>query len=482
MFRSVFAKYMTAFATIIFISFLLLSIIITATISLDSIHEHMDEIESVTDTFAEVLSDKFEQGSTANFQEFLKENATDIAYSLEIALASGRELNIFVSDVYGNILFPSDNTFTEKVPSHVLETVKKTNTFKEYSNLGGVLEQESDVYARAVIDTTHANNVVGILFACSFPDSLASLPDILYKTVFMSSLWVMLAALIAVYFISDRIIQPLKAMSNASKAFAKGNFDERVTVEGYDEIAELALAFNNMADSLARLEKMRNSFLANVSHDLRTPMTAIAGFIDGINSGAIPPEKHGYYLNIISSEIHRLSRLVTQILDISRLESGERKFTLAKTDICETARLVLISFEQKIYDKKLDVAFDCDEDSLFVLADKDAMHQVIYNLTENAIKFSKEKGELKITIQRVDKKQIQVIVYNEGIGMAKEELPFVFDRFYKTDKSRGLDKNGVGLGLYIVKTIVDAQNGTITVDSVMGEHCAFTLKFNEYEK
>ena len=174
------------------------------------------------------------------------------------------------------------------------------------------------------------------------------------RAVINSSAWVMIAAVIAIYFITDRIIRPLKNMTSAAKSFGQGDFTTRVAVYGSDEVAALGNAFNNMADSLQNLEKMRSSFLASVSHDLRTPMTTIAGFIDGIMSGAIPEDKQGYYLQIISSEIHRLSRLVSQILDISRLESGDRKMNFETFDVAEVARIVLLSFENKIDEKGLD--------------------------------------------------------------------------------------------------------------------------------
>jgi signal transduction histidine kinase len=267
-------------------------------------------------------------------------------------------------------------------------------------------------------------------------------------------------------------------MTGASKKFAKGDFSARVTVYGNDEVAELGKSFNNMAESLDSLEKMRNSFLANVSHDLRTPMTTIAGFIDGITSGAIPPEKHDYYLGVISAEVHRLSRLVTQLLDISRLESGERKFNFAPCDIAELSRIILISFEQRIEQKRLDVEFDSEDDEMLAVADKDSIHQVIYNLCHNAIKFSNEGGRFKISLSRIADGKIRISVFDEGETISEEDSKMVFDRFYKTDKSRGLDKNGVGLGLYICKTIIDAHGETIGVESYegVGTEFYFTLK------
>ena len=198
-------------------------------------------------------------------------------------------------------------------------------------------------------------------------------------------------------------------------------------------------------------------------------------------SGAIPPEKHEYYLGIISSEVHRLSRLVADLLDISRLESGEKKFNFISFDIAEMARIILISFEQKISEKRLDVVFETDEDSIFAIGDKDAIHQVLYNLMHNAIKFSRADGKLAISITQFTNERIKVSVYDDGQAISKEDLTLVFDRFYKTDKSRGLDKSGVGLGLYICKTIIEAHGEEIHAESPNenGAEFWFTLEGNE---
>ena len=263
-------------------------------------------------------------------------------------------------------------------------------------------------------------------------------------------------------------------------SFGKGDFSERIAVNGHDEVAELALAFNNMAESLENLESMRNSFLANVSHDLRTPMTTISGFIDGIISGAIPEDQHEHYLGVISAEVHRLSRLVNQLLDISRLESGDRKFNFSDFDVAEVSRLILLSFEQRIDEKHLDVEFYSEEDGMPVNADKDAIYQIIYNLCHNAIKFSTEGGKLAINIRRIPGKKIKISIYDQGQVISPEDAKHIFDRFYKTDKSRGLDKSGVGLGLYICKTIVDAHGETISHEP-HEDGCEFWFTLKEGE-
>ena len=316
--------------------------------------------------------------------------------------------------------------------------------------------------------------VVGSVMTSTAASGMDELLNAMIKTIIMSSLWLMLAALIAIYIISERLVSPIRAMSKASKKFAAGHFDVRVPVVGSDEVAELAEAFNNMAASLEHSEEMRRMFLANVSHDLRTPMTTISGFIDSILEGAIPPEKYDYYLGVIATEVRRLSRLVSSLLDITRIQAGERKFNMEPFDICEKAREIIISSEQRLEDKHLDVVFDADADNIFVAADKDAIHQILYNICDNAIKFSNEGGRYEIGIHEKGGK-VTVSVYNEGCGIPAEDLPYVFDRFYKSDKSRGLDKTGVGLGLYIARTIIDAHNEKIWVESEYGKWCRFSF-------
>jgi signal transduction histidine kinase len=208
-------------------------------------------------------------------------------------------------------------------------------------------------------------------------------------------------------------------------------------------------------------------------------MTTIAGFIEGITSGAIPPEQHGHYLGIVSSEVHRLSRLVSQLLDLSRYESGDRKLSFVDFDVAEVARLVIISFEKTLDEKKLNVEFESD-DSVYVHADKDAIYQVVYNLCHNAIKFSREGGTFRVTIERIGSKKIRFSVYDEGQTVSKEDAVHIFDRFYKTDKSRGLDKTGVGLGLYICKTVIDGHGEEIAL-LPHEEGCEFWFTLKEGE-
>ena len=486
MFKTSFSKYITAFVLIIFLSFLMLLGIITSIIR-GYVNDNMEEKLVVATS---IISDELtgvDDVDSPGFSEKLNSVIVpivnfDTQYNVMIADDSGKIILTTVysegeggsktplvnfEEGYGNIAVDS--------PMFELVTDESGESFYLHrGKLGGLLGQNSIVYAKEIVS---GGKVVGYVFSLSSVERDVELVRRTRSAIISSSIWVMLAAVIAVYFITERIIHPLKTMTGAAKKFAKGDFTARVAVYGNDEVAELGRAFNNMAESLDSLEKMRNAFLANISHDLRTPMTTIAGFIEGINSGAIPPEKHEHYLNVISAEVHRLSRLVSQILDVSRLESGERKFNFTDFDIAEMARIILISFEQKIDAKKLDVSFESEEDEMFVNADKDAIYQVLYNLCHNALKFSRDGGKFEISIKRVGGKKISVEVFDEGQSISKEETKMVFDRFYKTDKSRGLDKNGVGLGLYISKTIIDAHEESIWVESLDGSTTfGFTLK------
>ncbi len=415
-------------------------------------------------------------GRIIDFGTYVKDNKAEFQSLFNSFSSYAEEVVFLVADNDGNILLASGEDSSRyikvSISKSMMDEINNGEEITRTSDLDSILDGPHLICATPI--TQSDDSVVGTVFACASSVSLTALLEVMIKTIVMASLWVILAALIAVYFISEKIIGPLKAMSYAAKSFAAGKFDTRVPVKGKDEVAELATAFNNMATDLENFENMRRGFLANVSHDLRTPMTTIAGFIDGIIDGAIPPEKHGYYLNIIATEVRRLSRLVGTLLDISRIQSGDRQFNKCAFDICEMARQIVISFEQKIDKKKLDVEFDCDRDNMLAFADRDSIYQLLYNLCDNAVKFSREGGKYRVSVHEKDKKLI-ISVYNEGQGIPDEDLPFVFDRFYKSDKSRGLDKMGVGLGLYIAKTIIDAHEEEIRVDSTYGEYCKFTF-------
>ena len=240
-------------------------------------------------------------------------------------------------------------------------------------------------------------------------------------------------------------------------------------------MGELAEAFNAMADSIAKSEARRSEFVANISHELKTPMTTIAGFSDGILDGTIPPDKERAALQTISSETRRLSRLVRRMLDLSRLQSAENVTAQEQFDVSEVMLRVLVSLENKINARHLDVDTQLPDGPVLVWGDPDAITQVCYNLLDNAIKFSAEGSTMGLSITAKGGKA-HVAVRNHGDTIPPDELAMIFDRFHKSDKSRSVDREGVGLGLYIVKTILNNHKENISVTSQDGvTEFVFTL-------
>ncbi len=276
-----------------------------------------------------------------------------------------------------------------------------------------------------------------------------------------------------------RLIKPLKLMSEAAKCMARGDFSRRIPVTRDDEIGQLAVSFNQMTNSLARLEDVRKSFIANVSHELKTPMTTIGGFIDGMIDGTIPPERQSHYLQIVHDEVVRLSRMVESMLSVSRLESNEFVLKPESFNFREQVLGIVIAQEQRIEKKQLNVEGLDSLTDVTISADKDLIHRVVYNLVDNAVKFSNDGGNIKFTVKH-DSKNVTFRIENTGKGIPENELPYVFERFYKVDKSRSTNKESTGLGLYIVKTIIKNHGGVISVSSVENQFTAFefTLPIN----
>ncbi len=289
------------------------------------------------------------------------------------------------------------------------------------------------------------------------------------------ALLVLLLVLLTAPFFTRRETRPIQEMAMAARSIAHGNFTTRVpTGHRNEEMEELAVAFNNMAVSLQHAEIVRQEFVANVSHELKTPMTTISGYLDGMLDGTIPREKQPQYMELVSTEVRRLSRLVRNMLDVSRLrDQGIPADKMSDFDICESAGQALLSFEQRINRKNLNVEIDMPDLGLTVHAAADLVTQVLYNLLDNAVKFIDEGGTLSVRIQRQGPRAV-ITVGNTGPTIPPAELPLLFDRFHKTDKSRSTDRDGVGLGLYIVKTIVLAHGEDVYVSS-HNNHTAFTF-------
>lgn len=371
--------------------------------------------------------------------------------------------------VYCTETYPCRHT-TYQLSASIMSSMQEDGIYKEMGTLGGIYSSHN-VTVGAPVYSQDGQCLGYVLTSTDSTESMQKFLIDVFQMFAVSALFVLLLVCVIIYFVTHSMVRPLKEMSKAAQQFGNGDFSTRLTVESYDEVGQLAMALNNMAQSLSTLETMRRSFISNVSHELKTPMTTIGGFIDGILDGTIPPEKQKQYLRTVSDEVKRLSRIVRSMLNLSQIEAGEMKLNNHPFEMVDTICQTLFSLERQIEDKGLEIR-GLDHDKVYVDADEDLIHQVIYNLTENAIKFANEGGYIEFEFFKEGNRTV-IGVKNSGEGLSKEEIPRVFDRFYKTDRSRGLDKSGVGLGLYIVRSIVTLHGGDIIVKSVQGEYCEF---------
>ena len=398
----------------------------------------------------------------------------DLNLSMWLAIISGVSgFDMLITDVDGIVSACSDGDFSnlgEIIPESDLALALKDNTSVTLSTLGRFYPDFRQVAGMPLITVVNGEPYAsGYLFISS---DLASFRREWrqFSNIFaLIALSVMVLAFVVSLITTKKEAEPLNEMAGAARRFARGDFATRVKDTGrHDEIGQLAQAFNAMADSLESSETLRQGFIANLSHELKTPMTVIDGFTEGILDGTIPQKDAERYLKVILSETRRLSRLVGSMLNMSRLQSSNVSATLRSSfDVSEVVRLALLSLEGKIYDRRLDVDAEIPEEPILARGDSDSFTQVVYNLIDNAIKFSAPGGVIKIELWKQGDRAF-VSVENSGETIPPDDIAHIFERFHKADKSRSADREGVGLGLYIVKTILDNFNEDIFVTSSAG--------------
>ena len=384
--------------------------------------------------------------------------------------ASVSDVNFLICATDGTVLLSTDDALdgqTPQLPGNVMSTLFREGDFARKTDLG-LYEKNRFVVGVPVLGKDGAT-ALGAVFAVASTTSMDTMWQAFLGLFLMTAMVVLMIAFAVCSVTTMRQIKPIREMAQATRLYAEGDFDVRMKDYGRsDEIGELAASFNRMAETLQQTERKRRDFIANISHELKTPMTTIAGYTDGILDGTIPPESEKQYLQIISDESRRLSRLVRRMLDVSQLQAMDPLKSGSRFDVCESMRRVLISMEKKITDRHLDVEADIPEEPILVRGDNDMITQVIYNLLENAAKFARTGTALYLGVAAAADGKAYVTVRNLGDTIPADELPKLFERFHKSDKSRSEDKDGVGLGLYIVKTILEQHKEQIQVTSENG--------------
>ena len=414
----------------------------------------------------------------------LAESSLNDGYALMHLHALNDDENIVLfADADGLVVGCScDDWFAMSTCDHVGFNIDKSVLLKTqaetYYNTGIFIPKVDEEYIVCATSVYNSFNtsINGYVIAVSPVSGVDNFIDTFVKIYLLSIILPLLMFFAAEYVISLRTVNPLLQMSEAAKSMADGDFSKRITVKRKDEIGELAESFNQLAEALQRTEYTRRSFIANVSHELRTPMTSIGGFIDGIIDGTISKSETNKYLSIVSVEIKRLSRIVQSMLNLSKLEAGEQHLDPSRFDLSKIIVETVISKEQAINNKEIEIEGLNSLPKQLIYADYDLIYQVIYNLVDNAVKFTNKGGCIIFDITDIDKDTVEFSVKNNGDTISQEDIPFVFERFYKGDKSRANKKDSTGLGLYIAKTIIDLHNGSIFASIEEDKHTVFTVR------
>lgn len=464
--KSLFTKNFLMYATVIVLSFTLLGTMFLYQVGRFSSEEQEKLMNKTVDACASMTSAFFtsrvNQGWDDTFGRTylvgLQQQAKDCDGVIFVGEPSGRLLAVATDDY-------SQYQDQIMLPMAAVNTLLETGQYNAQSKFYDFLNVTCVIRGALIYDGN--GTVEGMIFVALPTDHSTTLYFGLSKIFMTMTFLVLLGTLVVTIIIVRSTVKPLKQMARAARSYSRGDFSVRVPLpKRQDELYDMTLSFNHMANAMENIEENRRTMMASVSHDLRTPMTTIGGFVDGILDGTIPQNQQRQYLEIISEEVKRLSRMANSLLSISRLEDGNalRKSTF---DLSEMIRRIIISFEKQLSAKEVEGDLTIPE-SLTVVADHDALFQVIYNLMDNALKFIDQGGTLTVYLEEVGGKA-RFHIINTGGEIPPEQLPHIFERFYKGDSARTGVKNGSGLGLYIVKTVINKHGGDVYAKSGDGK-------------
>ena len=472
--NSMFRKYFIFGGSIIVVGFIIISLAIMIFVANQWWTDKADELLRNSHNISYMYTNNLGKGGKVK-----NENMITTALAM---MSDSSVSDYFISDKNGKVIYCGDceDGRTEHCENHKNFVVSKSHIDRALD--GGFSDYMTDDdfgIGKFVVAVPIKNGHDTVAISFAIEDAVTGLvPYVASIAQFMTYaiFFVLIFMLIIIYYLTRGITKPLEDMQEVTRHIAKGEFNYRAE-ETYKQkdINAFAKQLNKMAYELAIDDESRKSFVANVSHELKTPMTSIGGFIDGILDGTIPPEEEKKYLNIVSNEVKRLSRMVVSMLNLSKIEAGEVPLAPVDYDIGKQIFETLLSFEKKIDENRIEIEGFEEISNVIIRADRDLLQQVLYNLLDNAVKFTPQKGTIRIYANN-DGKKTTVRIRNSGAGVSPEEISRIFERFYKVDKSRSYDVKGVGLGLYIVKTIINMHDGEITASSKQGEYTEFAFE------
>lgn len=464
---SLVSKMIVTFTTIIAISFIIMATFLSVWFKGYYLNQRKQQLDKLADRI-----NSFTVKSVYNKQESNKQKR-ELAYA-----AAGADTDIILTDSYGYVYNVSSEEYN-KVLNKVIN-IKEMDELRFGSTIE-IREEEVDpfnkpsyIYMKPMIEN---GTFKGAIIMRTSLELIKNPLNRVYTIIWACAVIAVIISTIIIYYFAQRIlIKPLANMNCVARKIAKGEVDKRADIKSNDEIGELAESFNMMADSIERVEMNRREFMSNVSHELRSPITSIKGFIGGILDGVIPKDKENYYLNIAYQEIQRLTRLINDLLDLAAMESGKFSLNVSELDINEIIKLCVIKFEQRIKERNLNVDVIFDEDHIYVMGDRDRLIQVITNILDNSLKYVPNDGNIGIAT-KIKGKKVNVCIFNDGPIIQEENIRHIWERFYKDDKSR-TSKISTGLGLPIVRSILTQLGEDIWVENKgkeSGVQFTFTL-------
>ena len=392
-----------------------------------------------------------------------------------------RDTVYFEQGFESRFLYTPGSGYSFVNPSQYNKCFKTDQYVIDYDNLYGLYSEEEGAHltvSKRIVSFGGENTEVfgAVIMSFPMPEFAKAQKTIMQYIVIVTSIAIVIE-MVVMLFVTKYIARPLKSLKEGAEKMAAGDFKVHIEKTTDDEVGDLVDAFNIAAQSLNNLDTVRNDFIANVSHELRTPMTSIKGFVEAILDGVIPPEKQHEYLKKVHREITRMNGLVNDLLDWARLTAGKGNLHMSEFDINRTVYTVISNLETLLLQKNIEVVTNFEQPQETVYGDSNSLERVLINLIQNAIKFTPENGVITVSTAKYRDKgnKIQVTVTDSGIGMTEEEQAFIFDRFYKADKSRSNDRKGTGLGLSIAQKILQNHNQNITVSSKKGEGSSFTF-------
>lgn len=453
--NSIVSKLVATFTVILAISYMIIATVISVWVQYNYLNERRGRLED-TARFVDFNVERFKENDIKK---------TNLTTTLQYLGSGINNSDILILDERNMVFLVSRPELSDWIfkefPQLNLDRLK-TGQVQEISGMKGPdTTTEYFVYIKPMMnESTYEGSVVIMTPESAIRNQIS----VVFEIIWISSLLALIASVFIIYYFAQRIlIRPLYELNAVADKMSRGDFSLRAVVSSDDEIGHLADSFNVMAESMENTDKNRRDFIGNISHELRSPITSIRGFIAGILDGIIPKDKENYYLNVVYEEIGRLSRLVNDLLDLSAMESGKFSMNITEVDLNEVIRVSVVKFETKLNAKRLKVDVTLDSEHQFVAADRDRLIQVVTNLLDNAVKHCPEEGHIEVGT-RVRGKKVTVSIYNDGMPIAEEDLKNIWARFYKSDRSRTI-KESTGLGLPIVRNILTQLGENVWVEN-----------------